>query len=719
MLDHEQHILPVDLLFDDEQIGDFVKSIQIDSPYQQMLLDGVLTESVREEKVYVSFTVEGYFHFVLGEVIYNRTEGLGAEALKFIVEENKLNGVKEGVEQCLIRDVEHDDLTRLMSLIDQMNFSQYDKGLLLIPIKIAFNIFGIEYVLGKLLEEQSENDWTIIELIFVSSYFSNDFYNKIGLFIITIEIFDNSIAQKVFGRAILHLQSQAEQFKLISKYKKYIVYKDGVIASYDDLDKLSILAQIYENSRMFNSWLSCIDDCLKYELINYGARSKFIANSYNQKGLIYLLDELNRDVSEAINYFSMSKEINCNLFSSESIEVATVDHNLGLAYLYNRSFNESEYFLLESLNKRIKFYGYTSIHYAVSLALIGVLYKEKGDYFKSEKAFKDSLKIFLKLNPKDFWSIGNTQSNLGDLYFEIKSHSDALRCYFLSLENLKKFYDNFHVDLVRVNMKIGNVYVVLDDDDKAFFFYLEAWDIGNKLFQDNISRPFDDVADFIAGYYEDKGDFEKAISYYEKSLAIRLKDHGDKHPDAGISFSNLGEVCLHKEDYDKAISYFEKSIAIGIQDQGDLHPSIGIFYNKLGFALAQKGEYERAVAYYEKSLRIDLEIQSCPKLNQYYSIGDCLQKAKKYEDAISKYEKGFILQRAGGYPYRIAECYLAIGDKTEALNYFIQSAEIRKEQIGIEDENTLAAILKSKVLAFEIGQYDSLPQWIKEFKDDL
>jgi len=76
MLEHEQHILPVDLLFDDVQIGDFVKSIQIDSPYQQMLLDGVLTESVRDENLYVSFTVEGYFHYVLGEVIYNRTEGL-------------------------------------------------------------------------------------------------------------------------------------------------------------------------------------------------------------------------------------------------------------------------------------------------------------------------------------------------------------------------------------------------------------------------------------------------------------------------------------------------------------------------------------------------------------------------------------------------------------------------------------------------------------------
>ena len=57
MLEHEQHILPVDFLFDDEQIGDFVKSIQIDSPYQQMVFEGVLSESVREEKLFVSFTV--------------------------------------------------------------------------------------------------------------------------------------------------------------------------------------------------------------------------------------------------------------------------------------------------------------------------------------------------------------------------------------------------------------------------------------------------------------------------------------------------------------------------------------------------------------------------------------------------------------------------------------------------------------------------------------
>ena len=82
MLERQQHILALDDLFEDEQIGAFVRSIQIDSPYQQLIFEGVLTETIKEERVMVTFTVEGYFHYVLGEVIEQQTEGKGAEALK-------------------------------------------------------------------------------------------------------------------------------------------------------------------------------------------------------------------------------------------------------------------------------------------------------------------------------------------------------------------------------------------------------------------------------------------------------------------------------------------------------------------------------------------------------------------------------------------------------------------------------------------------------------
>lgn len=134
MLDQEQHILPVDLLFDDEQIGDFVKSIQIDSPYQQMLLEGVLTESVRQEKLFVSFTVEGYFHYVLGEVLLHQYNALGAEYILAKLNESEsihlpmglsrmlVNLVQNGAYQFLIRALEEqiDDEILIPSLVQTL-----------------------------------------------------------------------------------------------------------------------------------------------------------------------------------------------------------------------------------------------------------------------------------------------------------------------------------------------------------------------------------------------------------------------------------------------------------------------------------------------------------------------------------------------------------------------------------------------------------------------
>ena len=160
MLEQEQQILPVDLLFDDEQIGDFIKSIQIDSPYQQMLLEGVLSESVRDEKLYVSFTVEGYFHFVLGDVIFDQSKQKDYTFLISLLERNTLNGVKEGVEQCLIKEVNQGRLERLVALIDAGGDAEHTAR---IPVVHAFIKNKVEDVFQTLMEKPSASDWNIIK----------------------------------------------------------------------------------------------------------------------------------------------------------------------------------------------------------------------------------------------------------------------------------------------------------------------------------------------------------------------------------------------------------------------------------------------------------------------------------------------------------------------------------------------------------------------------
>lgn len=160
MLEHEQHVLPVDLIFDDDLVGDYVKSIQIDSPYQQMLLEGVLTESVRDEKLFVSFTVEGYFHFVLGDVILNQSKGKDHTYLIELLQNNRLNGVKEGVEQCLIHEVNQGKLERLVYLIDAGGVAEQVARF---PLVHAFMKNRVEDVFNILMENPSVHDWNVIK----------------------------------------------------------------------------------------------------------------------------------------------------------------------------------------------------------------------------------------------------------------------------------------------------------------------------------------------------------------------------------------------------------------------------------------------------------------------------------------------------------------------------------------------------------------------------
>jgi hypothetical protein len=118
MLLKEKHILAVDELFEDEKIGDYVKNIQIDSPYQQLINEGVLTDSITDELIHVCFTVEGYYHYLLGRVISNKPELLEKESIVGLATRSHLNGINEGIQYCLINEILKGDKDQLIDLID-------------------------------------------------------------------------------------------------------------------------------------------------------------------------------------------------------------------------------------------------------------------------------------------------------------------------------------------------------------------------------------------------------------------------------------------------------------------------------------------------------------------------------------------------------------------------------------------------------------------------
>jgi len=88
----------------------------------------------------------------------------------------------------------------------------------------------------------------------------------------------------------------------------------------------------------------------------------------------------------------------------------------------------------------------------------------------------------------------------------------------------------------------------------------------------------------------------------------------------------------------------------------------------------------------------------------------------EYELATENLLKAYNINNQGGYAFKLGVCYQSINKPIEALSFYTQCAEIRKSNLGLEDENTADAIKKSILMAKELGKENELPEWIKNSK---
>ncbi|MCP4370660.1 MAG: TIR domain-containing protein, partial [Deltaproteobacteria bacterium] len=89
-----------------------------------------------------------------------------------------------------------------------------------------------------------------------------------------------------------------------------------------------------------------------------------------------------------------------------------------------------------------------------------------------------------------------------------------------------------------------------------------------------------EVADFAAEY-------GKVIAILNSVLALK--------PDSTDALNNLGLAWKAKGEYDKAIEYYEKALKSDLKTFGEEHPNVAIYWNNLGMAWYAKGEYDKAI----------------------------------------------------------------------------------------------------------------------------
>lgn len=108
--------------------------------------------------------------------------------------------------------------------------------------------------------------------------------------------------------------------------------------------------------------------------------------------------------------------------------------------------------------------------------------------------------------------------------------------------------------------------------------------------------------------YADKGNYAKALRYYEKALKIRKEIFLEKHPDIATCYNNIGLTYAHQADYPLALEFSCNALNIFRETLGHKHPDVAICYNNIGGIYNDMGDYNKALEYYDKALKIRKEI---------------------------------------------------------------------------------------------------------------
>jgi tetratricopeptide (TPR) repeat protein len=117
---------------------------------------------------------------------------------------------------------------------------------------------------------------------------------------------------------------------------------------------------------------------------------------------------------------------------------------------------------------------------------------------------------------------------------------------------------------------------------------------------------------------EKLGQFEEAISSFDKALRFKPDDHETWH-NRGYALEKLGQ-------FEQAISSYDKALHIKPDDYQ-------VWHNR-GVALVDLGKFEEAISSYDKAIQIKPDLH-----NTWHNRGYVLEKLGKFEQAISSCDK--------------------------------------------------------------------------------
>ncbi len=419
------------------------------------------------------------------------------------------------------------------------------------------------------------------------------------------------------------------------------------------------------------------------------------------------------DIEDALKYFQ-------RIDTSKSFIQQDIDLLFQIGeckYIKFGMIEEAKDFYIKSLKKSITSFGEDNLYASKNYLRLGsISFDREHNYVKANEYYFKSLDIRLKFFGDQHKFVYEVYDAIGTNYNRMSDFNQALEYLEKCKDFYLKIYGNNHDLLANIFLNIGSIYMKIDLE-LAFKYMEKSLEIKVKILPDKDQSLFALYMN-IASILHANNEFDNAIIYAENGIQILMKSFGNNHYNLAFPYSLIADIYFDKREFEYAFNWFQKTLDIEISNLGIYHKDLIQTYSGLSASIQHLGDHEKAIQYLEKILEIQTKIytKNHPLIAEsFHDIGEVYKFIQKFNIAIENFKKGYEILKRGSFPLKIAQCYEALNDKKNALDYYIQSAEIRKEdpEVGLETEATQESISNAKRLAKEFGKENDLPEWIK------
>ena len=176
----------------------------------------------------------------------------------------------------------------------------------------------------------------------------------------------------------------------------------------------------------------------------------------------------------------------------------------------------------------------------------------------------------------------------------------------------------------------------------------------------------DDARRLLGRIYAETGRFDKALPEFEAAIALR--------PGFAGNYRALGLACFDNGRFDQAVEAFQR--------ETELRPDDASAFQALGTAYHAGGRLTEALANYERAIAI------APSAFAYSNIGMIQYSKKRYQDAVSAYEKSARLVPSEAVTYRnLGDALMRAGARPRAIRAYQRAIDLAAEQLAVNQRD--------------------------------